>query len=324
LLNILASLAFPYHKTWPLLQAQRHLKTTGVISMKILSRPDIIFRLSGKIAALIALVLCFSGCTNFIFQPDRFNYFTPKELELDFRDVFLKTFDDIQIHGWFLKATGIAKGTVYVLHGNAQNISSHVVSISWLPGAGYNVFIIDYRGYGDSTGEPDIGGIMLDIGTGFKWLGQNSEVQNKPLYLMGQSIGAAVGVYYVANYPEIKRHLTGVILDASFSRYRTIAQEKFADHWLTWLFQYPLSLLFSNKYDPEDFIDKISPVPVLIMHSKGDTVVPFVHGKRLFEVASQPKFFIETKGGHIETFLYDQYRKDALEFMANAAERRNP
>ncbi len=287
--------------------------------MKTLSLPGAIFRLAGKITALIALSLSLSGCTNFIFQPDRFIYHTPGELGLDFHDVFLKTPDDIQIHGWFLRAKGVAKGTVFVLHGNAQNISSHVLSISWLPGAGYNVFIMDYRGYGDSTGEPNVPGAILDIKAGFMWLNKNPEVQQRPLFLLGQSLGAALGVYFVGSDPEVKRHLAGVILDAGFSRYRTIAREKFDDFWLTWLFQYPLSQLFSDKYDPEDFIAKISPLPVLIMHSKEDRLVPFNHGKRLFEQAGKPKFFIETEGAHIDTFRFNRYRQDFLEFMTFAA-----
>jgi uncharacterized protein len=287
--------------------------------MKTLSLPDAIFRVTRKLTALIALALSLSGCTNFIFQPDRFTYYTPRELGLDFYDVFLKTPDDIQIHGWFLKAKGVAKGTVFVLHGNAQNLSSHVLSISWLPGAGYHVFIIDYRGYGDSFGKPNIPGAILDIKTGFMWLNENPEVQQRPLFLLGQSLGAALGVYFVGNDPEVKQHLSGVILDAGFSGYRTIAREKFADFWLTWLFQYPFSKLFSDEYDPEDFIAKISPLPVLIMHSKEDRLVPFNHGKRLFEHAGQPKFFIETEGGHIDTFRFNRYRQDFLDFMTFAA-----
>lgn len=287
--------------------------------MKTLSLPDSIFRIIGKTTALIAVALSLSGCTNFIFQPDRLIYYTPGELGLDFHDVFLKTPDDIQIHGWFLRAKGVAKGTVFVLHGNAQNISSHVLSISWLPDAGYHVFIMDYRGYGNSSGKPNISDVVLDIKTGFTWLSKYPDVQQGPLFLLGQSLGAALGVYFVGNDPEAKQHLAGVILDAGFSRYRKIAREKFADFWLTWLFQYPFSLLFTDRYDPEEFIAKISPVPVLIMHSKEDKLVPFNHGKRLFEQAGKPKFFIETEGGHIETFRFNRYRRDFLEFMTFAA-----
>jgi uncharacterized protein len=280
--------------------------------MKPASRSDSIFKFS---PALVVLALFFAGCTNFVFQPDNIVYSRPKDLGLDFHDVFLRTSNDIQIHGWFLRAKGGSKGTVYVLHGNAQNITAHVRGISWLPDAGYHVFLLDYRGYGNSTGEPEVQGAVQDIGSGLSWLLQNPEVKNKPLFLLGQSLGAALGVYFIGSHPEAKHHLTGVVLDAGFSRYRTIAREKFADSWLTWLFQYPLSLLFSDKYDPEDYIAKIAPVPLLIMHSKKDGTIPFHHGKELFELAGEPKFFMETDGGHIDTFHYEHYRIRFLEFL---------
>jgi fermentation-respiration switch protein FrsA (DUF1100 family) len=279
---------------------------------------EVIFKITRKITVFIALSLPLLGCTKLIFQPDSFVYSRPKDLGLDFYDVFLRSADDIQIHGWFLRAKSTAKGTVFVLHGNAQNISSHVKSISWLPDAGYHVFIMDYRGYGDSTGKPSILGAVLDIKTGLTWLNKNSMVQKGPVFLLGQSLGAALGVYFVGNEPKVKQYLSGVVVDASFSSYRKIAQEKFSELWLTWLFQYQLSLLFTDKYDPVDYIAKLSPLPVLIMHSKEDRVVPFSHAQMLFDQAVSPKFFIETQGSHNDTFRFDQYRQDFLEFMDRA------
>ncbi len=287
--------------------------------MRTISLSDIFFRATGKITVIVVLVWFLMGCTNFVFQPDRFTYHTPREFGLDFHDVFLKTPDDIQIHGWFLKAKGTAKGTVFVLHGNAQNISSHITTIYWLPSCGYHVFIMDYRGYGDSMGTPGFPEVFIDIKTCLTWLINNREVQSKPLFLLGQSLGAALGVYFIGNDPDVKQHLSGVILDGGFSRYRTMAREKFAEFWLTWPFQYIFPLLFSDQYDPEDYIAKISPLPLLVMHSKRDRVVSFNQGKKLFEYAEQPKIFIETEGSHIGTFHYEKYRRNMLDFMSSAA-----
>jgi fermentation-respiration switch protein FrsA (DUF1100 family) len=286
--------------------------------MRTISLSDIFFRANGKITTIVVLVLLLSGCMNYIFQPDKLFYYSPRELELDYYDVFLKTPDNIQIHGWFLKAKGAAKGTVFVLHGNAQNISSHVISVAWLPPSGYNVFIMDYRGYGDSTGYAAIPDVFLDIKTGLAWLIKNPAVQSRPIFLLGQSLGAALGVYLIGSDLDAKQQLTGVILDGSFSRYRTLAREKLSESWLTWLLQSSLPLLLSDKYDPEDYIAKISPLPILIMHSKDDAMVPFNYGKRLYEHAKNPKFFIETAGSHVGTFFYEQYRKDVLKFMSRA------
>jgi len=287
--------------------------------MRVILTYDIFFKATRKITVAITLAWLLSGCTNYIFRPNSNVYHTPKELQLNYYDVFLKTPDNVQIHGWFLRAKGPSRGTVFVLHGNAQNISAHVMTISWLPASGYNVFIMDYRGYGNSTGTPSIPEVFLDIKTGLIWLNNNLEVQEKPLFLLGQSLGAALGVYFVGNDSDAKKRFSGIILDASFSRYQIIAKEILSENWVTWIFQYIFPEFLSDKYDPEDFIAKISPLPVLIMHSKQDRIIPFNHSKRLFKQAEEPKFFVETEGGHIETFRYAHFRREALEFMSRAA-----
>jgi len=293
--------------------------------MKTIFLSNTFFKSALKIMATIALVCSLPGCTNFrpinyVFRPDSRVYQTPGEHKMDYRDVFLKTPDNVQIHGWFLKAKAPAKGTVFVLHANSQNIGAHLLSVSWLPSSGYNVFIMDYRGYGNSTGTPGIPEVFLDIKTGLLWLRDNPEVKQKPLFLLGQSLGAALGVYFAGSDPDAKQSLSGVILDASFSRYRTIAKEVLSENWSTWIYQYIFPSYIPDEYDPEDFIAKISPLPVLMMHSKQDKVVSFKHGEQLFAQAKEPKVFIETIGSHIETFRYVQYRQEMLDFMSRSTQ----
>lgn len=293
--------------------------------MKTIAISDTFFKSAQKIIAIIALVCSLPGCTNFqpinyVFRPDSLVYNSPGEHKMDYRDVFLKTADNVQIHGWFLKAKAPAKGTVFVLHGNSQNISAHILSISWLPSSGYNVFIMDYRGYGKSTGIPGFPEIFLDIKTGLTWLRDNPEVEQKPLFLLGQSLGAALGIYFVGNDPDAKQSLSGVILDASFSRYRTIAKEVLAENWYTWIYQYTFPSYIPDQYDPEDYIAKISPLPILLMHSKQDKVVSIKHAEQLFSKAKEPKVFIETIGSHLQTFRYAQYREEMLDFMSRSAQ----
>lgn len=278
------------------------------------------FRTMLKKFILIFIVVLISACTNVVFYPNQIRYSTPSEFELEHQDIYLRTTDGIQLHGWFLPSTvESVKGTVFFLHGNAQNISAHIHSVHWLPKQGYHVYLIDYRGYGDSTGKPTVQGVIDDINTGFTWLIQNQLVQKGPIYLMGQSLGASLGIYFVGSSPKVREQLAGVIIDAAFSSYRTIAREKLSNFWLTWPFQYPLSMLLTDKYDPEDFIDNISPVPVLIMHSNEDQVVLPSHGQKLFKLAGKPKIYKQTRNGHISTFRYKEYRQTVLEFMAHFA-----
>ncbi|MFO8142707.1 MAG: alpha/beta hydrolase, partial [Marinobacter sp.] len=120
----------------------------------------------------MAITALLTGCSSVFFYPDKVTYITPDRLNLDYQDIYLDTADGETLHGWWLPAMTEepAKGTIYYLHGNAQNISAHIFNVAWLPEQGYNVFTIDYRGYGQSTGAPDIEGTLHDAETGLRWL----------------------------------------------------------------------------------------------------------------------------------------------------------
>lgn len=283
--------------------------------------PRLLLKTLGGIAAALALLVQ-TGCSSLFFFPDQTTYVTPDRLNLDYEDVFLETPDGETLHGWWLPAQsgpGLAnaKGTVYFLHGNAQNISSHIMNVAWLPERRYNVFLIDYRGFGRSTGAPDIEGALQDAEAGLRWLVSRPEVQNQPLFLLGQSLGGALGTALASEW--VKRDeqppLDGVILDGTFSGFRAIAREKLGNFWLTWPFQIPLSWTITDEYEAYEQIGNISPVPLMVIHSVRDGIIPFHHGERLFEAAEEPKEFLRTDTPHASTFVIPGYQAAVLGFM---------
>ena len=275
-----------------------------------------ILRTLAGLAAAFTLLLQ-TGCSSVFFYPDQVTYITPDRLNLEFEDVFVETPDGETLHGWWLPASAEPKGTVYFLHGNAQNISSHIMNVAWLPERRYNVFLIDYRGYGRSTGAPDIEGTLHDAETGLRWLVDQPDVQSQPLFLLGQSLGGALGTALASEW--VKRDeqppLDGVILDGTFSGFRAIAREKLGDFWLTWPLQVPLSWTITDEYEAYESIGDISPVPVMVIHSVRDGIIPFHHGKRLYEAAEEPKTFLQTDTPHASTFVIPGYQDEVLEFM---------
>ena len=275
-----------------------------------------ILRTLAGLAAAFTLLLQ-TGCSSVFFYPDQVTYITPDRLNLEFEDVFVETPDGETLHGWWLPAKSEPKGTVYFLHGNAQNISSHIMNVAWLPERRYNVFLIDYRGYGRSTGAPDIEGTLHDAETGLRWLVDQPDVQNQPLFLLGQSLGGALGTALASEW--VKRDeqppLDGVILDGTFSGFRAIAREKLGDFWLTWPLQVPLSWTITDEYEAYERIGDISPVPVMVIHSVRDGIIPFHHGKRLYEAAEEPKTFLQTDTPHASTFVIPGYQDEVLKFM---------
>ncbi|WP_336365860.1 alpha/beta hydrolase [Marinobacter sp. C2H3] len=302
-------------------------------------------RLAGpRLAARLAAILCVAtlallqgGCSSLFFYPDQVTYVTPDRLNLDYQDVYLDTPDGERLHGWWLPAEGVtndaspsdnkavggdgeALGTVYYLHGNAQNISSHILNVAWLPEAGYNVFTLDYRGYGKSTGAPDIIGALTDAEVGLRWLAQRPDAGNTPLFLLGQSLGGGLAIPLASEWQQRGERppLTAAIFDSTFAGFRDIARQKLDSFWLTWPFQVPLSWTIPDDYEGVDRIAGISPVPVMIIHSVRDGIVPFMNGVRLYEAANEPKRFLRTDTPHAATFVIPAYREAVLGFMAEA------
>lgn len=278
--------------------------------------PRLLLRTLASVTLTFALLLL-TGCGSLFFYPNQTTYITPDRLNLDYEDVYLDTPDGETLHGWWLPAESEASGTVYFLHGNAQNISSHIMNVAWLPEERYNVFLIDYRGYGRSTGAPDIAGALQDSEAGLRWLATKTDVQSKPLFLLGQSLGGALGTALASEW--VKRNeqpfLDGVILDGTFSGFRAIAREKLGGFWLTWPLQIPLSWTITDDYEASEYIADISPVPVMIIHSVRDGIIPFHHGQELYEAAEEPKRFLQTDTPHASTFVIPAYKEEVLGFL---------
>jgi fermentation-respiration switch protein FrsA (DUF1100 family) len=268
---------------------------------------------------LVVLFSLTTGCTSLFFQPQKEHVDNPIAKLFLPEDVFSKTPDGLKLHGWFFKARD-SRGSLLVLHGNAQNMSTHVNSVLWLVQEGFNVFIFDYRGYGKSEGKPTVQGVHVDAETAFETLLTLPGVDKEKIAVLGQSIGGAVAVYLVANTPY-KQHVKALIIDSAFSSYRLIAREKLAGFFITWPFQYPLSFLISDYYSPVKWIKKVSPVPILILHGVRDRIVPVHHGHILYDAAIQPKEFAETTDpGHIRAFADAEVRKNIAAYLSRRFE----
>jgi fermentation-respiration switch protein FrsA (DUF1100 family) len=259
-----------------------------------------------SLLALISILL--AGCNGVFFYPDSYEEHSPEQLGLKYKDVYFQADDGTRLHAWFLPAQGTAQGTILFLHGNAENISTHIMSVFWLPARGFNVFLIDYRGYGASEGKPSEEGVQEDVNAAMRTLLTRPGVDPDRLVIFGQSLGGSIAIYNVAHSPY-RRHIRALAVESAFASYRDIAREKLASFWLTWPLQYPLSWLISDKYSPAAVVAQISPIPLLIIHGDHDEIVPVSNARRLFELAREPKqLWIVPDGGHIQAFHHRVYR----------------
>ena len=267
-----------------------------------------------RFACLILVLLVLPGCSGLIFMPEKKTYVTPAMLHIKSEDVYFHSGKYV-LHGWWLHAKKPVKGTVLFLHGNAENISTHIASVYWLPAQGYDVFLFDYRGYGQSGGKPDLPGIHQDYAAALDYLFHRPAANKTNVFVFGQSLGAAVVLVGTDTSPY-KSRLRAVIVEGAFTSYREVAREMFGRFWLTWLLQWPLSFTINDDYRPIDHIARISPTPILLIHSEQDEVIPFHHALDLYAAAREPKTLWVVKNiAHIHTFTKAKYRRKLLEYL---------
>lgn len=244
---------------------------------------------------LLLALLC--GCTNLFFLPMRKQVLTPAQLGLESRDVALTTEDGVRLFAWHLSAAN-PRGVVCYFHGNAENISTHILNVSWLPAAGHEVLLVDYRGYGASAGKPAFPDVFADVRAGLDWCLARGRETGLPVFALGQSLGASL-LLDVAVREPYRDELAGVVADSGFASYRGIARDAMKQAWLLRPLRWPLSWLVTGEHAPEEAVAQLGRLPLLVMHSPDDAVVPYAHGERIHAGAVGRTCFLRTQGPHI-------------------------
>ena len=164
-----------------------------------------------RLSRALLLSLLLVGCSKLFFYPMSAWVQNPENQGLEYEDIVLIHPRGMRIHGWWLPAANDApaRGTVYFLHGNAQNISTHLVNVQWLPAQGYNVFLLDYRGYGLSEGKPRLPEALDDVQLGLDWLRHAKRTEGAPLVVIGVIF---FNVLYQENFGELTPQKIAMIL----------------------------------------------------------------------------------------------------------------
>lgn len=270
----------------------------------------VFLRLIGALLLSVTALLC--GCTRLLFFPQRELLLTPEELSLPYQDLSIRSPDGTELHGWLLTAKN-PRATIVHFHGNAENISTHLASVYWLPHQGFEVIMVDYRGFGRSHGSPNAEGARADIAATLAFAAARSA---RPLIVLGQSIGGSLAVPVIAEAPQRER-IAAVVLDSSFASYRDIVREKLWEPWLLRPFAIPISWCFSDDAAPREHIAKISPIPVLLLHANKDPIVDRRHAETLYATAQAPKLiWIAPHQGHISSLHDPSIRRQLVEYLS--------
>ncbi|QOW10843.1 alpha/beta hydrolase [Kaistella flava (ex Peng et al. 2021)] len=200
------------------------------------------------------------------------------------------------ITGVLLKPNQKAKATIFYFHGAGGNISSYAPILTPLLKDNYQVVLIDFRGYGKSTGTPMHKNIAEDGEKFFNELVKRNDIKNTKIIIYGASIGTQVATLLAKNHQD---QIKGLVLEGTVSSFGDIAAV-YAPEYKDFL-----ENNFVSPYSAKEDIKSVTKIPKLIIHSKEDKDVPFTEGMLVFNNASESKEFIEFSGEHLYALKYE-------------------
>ena len=218
---------------------------------------------------------------------------TPDQVGLDYQPVTLTAEDGVRLDGWFLPHDD-PRATLLFFHGNAGNISHRLHSLKLFHDLGLAVLIIDYRGYGRSEGEPSEAGTYRDADAAWRYLTETRNIPPAQVLLLGRSLGGAVAAYTASRHGAL-----GLVLESTFSS---------APEMAAWLYPWaPARRLTRFGYDTQSRLAGIR-IPLLVVHSREDELIPYYQGEALYQAGRSPKRFLAISGGHNDGLLLNTQR----------------
>jgi len=220
----------------------------------------------------ITFVLYYSQ-RSLLYHPSENNYSGDK-LIVPIDKVKILTDDNIELVAWHHKKNDNYK-TILFLHGNAGSLENRIHKINHFNDMDVNFLIVAWRGFSGNKGKPTENGLYIDAKSAVKWL-KNKGVNEEEIIIYGESLGTGVGTEIAQN-----KNFAGIILESPFTSMVDAGADKYPI--------FPIRLLLKDKYESYKKIKNIKS-PILIMHGEVDKIVPFWMGKKMYELANEPKY----------------------------------
>jgi len=264
----------------------------------------------GFIVASIVFLHAIFGCSvtrklenSLLFHPSGHPDNLTRFPQLNIEDAEFQAEDGTLLHGWYFDHPN-PRAVVLFAHGNAGNLSDRFSFIRELRDKhNLAVMIFDYRGYGKSEGTPSPDGILEDARSARKWLVGRTGIAEADIVLMGRSLGGAVAVDLAS-----RDGARGLILKSTFTSLPEVAAVHFP--WL------PTKLIVSKSLNSLEKIRNYSG-PLLISHGNADELIPYEHGRSLFDAAKGKKRFVTIPGGGHNSQLTEEFHLALDEFLAD-------
>lgn len=188
----------------------------------------------------------------------------------DFEELVIPTDDGEKLSAYYIRGPRGGKNsdiTILMFHGNAGNIGHRLpIARVFINMIGCNVFMLEYRGYGASTGEPDEAGLGIDAQTGLNYLRERAETRNHRYVVYGQSLGGAVSIKLVAKNQD-RGDIAGLVLENTFLSMRKLIPSVLPPA------KY-FTLLCHQVWRSESLLPSIDKIPILFLSGLQDEIVP--------------------------------------------------
>ena len=234
---------------------------------------------------LLIVVYFFQG--NLLYHPSIDNYLENHTINepVEIEKIKITTEDNIDLVAWFYNKNIKKFRTILFFHGNAGSLENRTYKLNYFKNLNVNFLIIAWRGFSGNGGKPSETGLYKDAKSAIKWLNSKGVIE-KNIILYGESLGTGVVVEIAQN-----KNYAGIILESPYTSMVHMGQKYYPF--------FPVKLLLKDKFESYKKIKKVS-IPVLVMHGKLDAIVPFAMGKKMYELANEPKFFyVQEYGDHM-------------------------
>jgi fermentation-respiration switch protein FrsA (DUF1100 family) len=193
--------------------------------------------------------------------------------------------DGTRLIAWYAPAPP-GRPTLLYFHGNAGGLSGRAYRFQRYQDAGFGIMMLSYRGYSGSDGSPSEAANYADARLAYDSLLARG-LKPQDIFLYGESLGSGVATHLASQVL-----VAGVILDSPFTSIPDVGAEQYPFLPVRWL--------MTDRYDSASRIARIN-APLLILHGARDRVVPVSMGRRLSELAREPKRYVEfPAGGHVD------------------------
>jgi len=211
---------------------------------------------------------------NLLYHPVENNYYGDK-LSVNIEKVNITTDDNIDLLAWYHNKDIKKYKTILFFHGNAGSLENRIHKINHFKDMNINFILLAWRGFSGNKGKPTEQGLYQDARSAVKWL-INQGVTEENIIIYGESLGTGVATEIAQN-----KNFAGVILESPFTSMIDLGKKYYPI--------FPVKLLLKDKYESEKKIKNLKS-PLLVIHGKKDKIVPFYMGKKIFDMANNPKF----------------------------------